>query len=111
MMTVTVTFVQTDGAERILNGQSGLTLMELGRGADVAGITGDCGGGCSCATCHVYIAPEWEDAVGKPDEIEATTLDMVSAVVKPNSRLGCQICLRDDLDGLRVEVAPYKGVR
>lgn len=104
---ITVTLVQTDGATRTLqNIKPGTTLMVAARDAGVAGILGDCGGGCACATCHVYVDAQWEAIVGKPDDIEFGTLDMVSDVQRSNSRLSCQIMLRDELDGLRVTVAP-----
>jgi 2Fe-2S ferredoxin len=104
---VKVTFVQVDGVEKTLeSGATQQSLMELGRDNAVAGIHGDCGGGCSCATCHVYIDPQWQDVVGPPDEVELATLDMASDVQQSNSRLSCQIAVRPELDGLRVTVAP-----
>lgn len=107
MSAIKVTFIQTDGTEKIIsNGVAGESLMELARDNNVAGILGDCGGGCACATCHVYVEPEWMSVVGQPDEIEEMTLDMVSDIHKPNSRLSCQIRLRAELDGLRLLVAP-----
>ncbi|MFV8818004.1 2Fe-2S iron-sulfur cluster-binding protein [Haliea sp. E17] len=107
MSTVTVTLVQVDGQEVVIDDAPlGESLMEVARSRGVDGILGDCGGGCACATCHVYVDPAWEDAVGKPDEIEEMTLDMVSHVTRDNSRLSCQIRISPDLDGLRVTVAP-----
>ena len=105
---VKVTFVELDGSEKTIEGnQSGQTLMEVGRDNNVGGILGDCGGGCACATCHVYVDAQWQAAVGQPDEIELQTLDMVADVQRSNSRLSCQIKLRPELDGLKVTVAPY----
>ena len=102
-----ITFVQVNGVEKTIeDARPGETLMTLGRTHGVEGILGDCGGGCSCATCHVYVDPAWQTAVGPPDEIESATLDTVSNVLRANSRLGCQIVLRPELDGLRVTVAP-----
>ena len=107
MPTVTVTFVEESGAEKTLeNVATGQSLMELGRAQGIAGILADCGGACACATCHVYVDPDWQDKVGAPDDIEAEMLDMVSDVSKPNSRLSCQIQLTPELDGLKVTVAP-----
>ena len=87
----------------------GESLMELARANGVAGIDGDCGGGCACATCHVYVAPEWWDKVGAPDDIEADMLDMVSDVRRETSRLSCQIKLSPEFDGLYVTVAPVSA--
>lgn len=107
MGAIKVTFVQADGVEKtISDGEVGESLMELGRSNGVEGILGDCGGGCACATCHVYVDQAWMDVVGKPDDIEEMTLDMVSDIQKPNSRLCCQIHLTPEMDGLRMTVAP-----
>jgi len=88
------------------NVEEGTSLMELGKQNDIAGIMGDCGGGCACATCHVYVNDEWFAKVGEPDDIEFAMLDMVSDVQRPTSRLGCQIKMKPDLDGIEVTVAP-----
>lgn len=107
MNTLTVTFVQTDGTERVLESvPSGKTLMEVGRDSGVEGIIADCGGCCDCGTCHVYVDEQWRDIVGSPDDIESGTLDlMVENAEEGRSRLSCQIKLRPELDGLRVTVA------
>jgi 2Fe-2S ferredoxin len=80
--------------------------MELARANGIEGITADCGGACACATCHCYITEEWREVVGPPDDVEEMTLDMAPNL-RPESRLTCQIQLRPELDGLRVEVAPH----
>ena len=106
-MGVKVTFVQDNGVEKTFEDvATGQSLMEVGRFNNVEGIMGDCGGSCACATCHVYVTPEWQAAVGPADDVEVATLDMVSDLYKPNSRLCCQIQLREELDGIRVVVAP-----
>src|SRR3546814_3982342 len=69
-MAVTVHFGQDDGAEKVVSGEVGETLMEVGREQNVAGILGDCGGGASCATCHVYVDPQWQARTGKADDVE-----------------------------------------
>jgi ferredoxin, 2Fe-2S len=107
MAAIKITFVQTDGVEKTVEAESGESLMEAAKTYNVAGILGDCGGGCACATCHVYVDPEWQDRVGPPDDIEEMTLDMVSDIHQSNSRLCCQIKARPELDGLRVSVAPH----
>lgn len=107
MSAIKVTFVEQDGNRREISDASmGLSLMELGRERGVAGILGDCGGACACATCHVYVAAEWADVVGPPDEVESEMLDMVADVMREGSRLSCQIKLAPELDGLEVTVAP-----
>jgi 2Fe-2S ferredoxin len=86
--------------------EEGISLMELAKQHGVEGIMGDCGGGCACATCHVYVAADWFPKVGEPDEIEFAMLDMVADVMQDTSRLGCQIKMKPELDGLAVTVAP-----
>ncbi len=106
-MGIKVTFVQNDGVERTFEDvATGQSMMEFGRFNGVEGILGDCGGSCACATCHVYIDPAWKAKVGAPDEVETSTLDMANDVKPGESRLCCQILLRDELDGVRVTVAP-----
>jgi 2Fe-2S ferredoxin len=105
---IKVTFVQDDGTETTIeNIKPGQSLMEVGRGYGVKGIVGECGGGCTCATCHVYVDPPWEKKLALPDDIETGMLDMVTDVLKSNRRLSCQIMLSPELDGLRVTVASY----
>ncbi|WP_338045405.1 2Fe-2S iron-sulfur cluster-binding protein [Novosphingobium kaempferiae] len=107
MGTLTVTMTDVDGETRTFEGiEEGISLMEVGRQNGVAGIMGDCGGGCACATCHVYVDENWQEKVGAPDDIEFAMLDMVADVMKDNSRLGCQIRMSFELDGLQVTVAP-----
>ena len=103
---VKVIFSEPGGNERTLEGpDDGQSVMELARANGIEGITADCGGACACATCHCYIAEEWRDVVGPPDDVEEMTLDMAPNL-RPDSRLTCQIQLRPELDGLRVTVAP-----
>lgn len=106
-MALKVTFVQVNGVEKTIeDAEPGQSLMSVGKANFVEGILADCGGCCSCATCHVYVDPQWQAAVGPADEVETSTLDMVSDVFRSNSRLSCQITLRAELDGLKVAVAP-----
>ncbi len=107
MSGITVTLVEDNGTVRVIeNIGPRQTLMEVARANGVEGILADCGGACACATCHVYVDPDWLDRVGAPDEIEAEMLDMVSDLHRPGSRLSCQIRLERELDGLKVTVAP-----
>ncbi|MFC0203731.1 2Fe-2S iron-sulfur cluster-binding protein [Novosphingobium soli] len=102
-----VTMTDVEGETRTFEDvEDGISLMELAKQRGVAGIMGDCGGGCACATCHVYVEDAWWDKVGGPDDIEFAMLDMVADVMKDNSRLGCQIRMTPELDGLEVTVAP-----
>jgi len=108
MGAIKITFVQPNGTEKIISDADvGESLMELAKANGVDGILGDCGGGCACATCHVFVDAEWQQTVGAPDDIEDMTLEMISDIRQPNSRLCCQISVSEELDGLRVTVGPH----
>ena len=87
-----------------LTAELGMSLMEIIRDAGMD-IEAACGGGCACATCHIYVENEWVPKLIKADEDEESMLDQAFDV-KSNSRLGCQIQFTQDLDGIKVELAP-----
>ena len=93
-----------EGNNHILNGDNNSTLMEIIRDKGVD-IEAACGGCCACATCHVYIDEKWVNKLNPIDDDEESMLDQAFDV-KKNSRLSCQINLNDDLDGLKLELAP-----
>jgi 2Fe-2S ferredoxin len=94
-----------DGHEHEVEGQLGLKVMETLRELDY-GVTAICGGLCSCATCHVFVAPEWRDRVPAPQSDEKELLVELSHFEPDSSRLSCQIEFTAALDGLRVKIAP-----
>ena len=69
----------------------------------VPGIDADCGGGCACATCHVFVESDWVEKTGSPDAMESSMLQLAEGVAD-NSRLSCQITVDDSLDGLTVRM-------
>jgi 2Fe-2S ferredoxin len=79
-----------------------MNLMELCKAYELP-VLGTCGGMALCSTCHVYVLSE--HALPDMNEDEQVMLDQ-AFFVKANSRLGCQIRLTDDLDGLAVQLAP-----
>jgi 2Fe-2S ferredoxin len=97
--------VTRDGNEHVVEARSGWSVMENIRDHGFDELLALCGCCCSCATCHVEVDPDWAAKVGpaKPDEDDL--LD-TSDHKQPTSRLSCQILFRDDLEGLRVTVAP-----
>lgn len=99
-----VTFITQDGEKITATDVCG-SLMEIAQDHDVDGIDGDCGGVCSCSTCHVYVAEEWVDRVGPANDLEQDTLEF-NEQKTACSRLSCQVDLTDELDGLVVKVAP-----
>jgi len=95
-----VTWKLPDGSEIIADVTAGTHLMQAGLDNNVTGIIGACGGNMSCATCHVFVAPEWVARAGPAHEVEDMTLDLTSSERQDNSRLSCQIEMHDGLDGL-----------
>jgi 2Fe-2S ferredoxin len=96
-----ITFMDIEGAARTVEGEVGSTVMEAAIKNGVPGIEAECGGACACSTCHVYIEETWREKVGEPSPMEEDMLDFAYEV-RPNSRLSCQIKIREDLDGLTV---------
>ena len=101
-----VTYDTPDGTEITLDAREGDSVMEVAVKNGVKGIVAECGGACSCATCHVYVDPEFVQAVGEVSDLEDDMLDGAEADRLENSRLSCQIRVSAELDGLKVRVAP-----
>ena len=97
-----IIFVTPDGTGQNVAGENGTTVMEAGRDANL-GIEGTGGGCLSCATCHVIVDAAWFPKTGAPGEDELDMLDLAFGLSE-TSRLGCQIEMSDDLDGLKVAV-------
>jgi 2Fe-2S ferredoxin len=98
-----VIFIQPDGQSQVVEANVGQSVMEAAVGNMIPGIIGECGGCCSCATCHVYVDEPWFGSVPPPDEME---LGMLEGAVEPGpkSRLSCQIKITDELDGLTARI-------
>jgi len=97
-----ITFITPDDKEITLEANSG-SVMELAVQNGVKGIDGDCGGVCSCATCHVHVAENDFEKVGAANEIEADMLELEDEV-SDFSRLCCQIKISDAIDGITLKV-------
>jgi ferredoxin, 2Fe-2S len=97
-----ITYIAADGKESRIDVRNGNSLMLGAVQNNVRGIDGECGGCLSCATCHVYLDPEWQDRVAAADEMESEMLEQVAAERRPTSRLSCQIHASPELDGMRV---------
>lgn len=98
-----ITYVSHSGEESTVEIPAGKTLMEGAIDNLVDGIIGECGGCCSCATCHVIVDDAWAERTGKPEDVENEMLEAVP-VRSNNSRLGCQIQVTEELDGLIVRL-------
>lgn len=103
-----ITFIDHSGERRTVDALPGASVMETAIRNDVPGIDADCGGACSCATCHVYVDEAWLEAVGAPQPMEEDMLDFAFDV-RPNSRLSCQIKVTPELDGLVVTTPERQG--
>jgi 2Fe-2S ferredoxin len=100
---VKITYIQHDGNSQSVEAQPGMTVMEAAVKNMVPGIDADCGGACACATCHVFVDPEWLEKTGKRSDMEEDMLDFAFDV-RDNSRLSCQIKVTENLNGLVVRV-------
>lgn len=99
-----VTFILPDSSDRVVvDGPVGEAIMQIAVDNAVEGIEGECGGGCSCATCHVHVDPEWFPLVGPAHEVEQDMLEFAGKV-SPCSRLACQLTLTEELDGIVLKV-------
>ena len=97
-----IIFKTPDGKEHSVTVDEGVTVMEAGRDANLC-IEGTCGGCLSCATCHVIVDADWYAKTGGPSEDEEYMLYLAFGL-SDTSRLGCQIAMSPELDGLRVTV-------
>ncbi|WP_421851379.1 2Fe-2S iron-sulfur cluster-binding protein [Oricola sp.] len=95
-----VTFVHPDGCRETVEGDSGVSIMQLATSKRIGGIIGECGGAAMCTTCHVFVDPAHVESTGNPNEIEDEMLEVTATERQTTSRLGCQIVLTDQMDGL-----------
>lgn len=98
---VKITFIDSGGTSRTVEGEVGATVMETAIRNGIPGIEAECGGACACSTCHVYVDEAWKAVTGEPSPMEEDMLDFAYEV-RPNSRLSCQIRITEDMDGLVV---------
>ena len=103
-----ITFIEHDGTVHTVEAELGSTVMETALKNGIAGIVGECGGACTCATCLVHVDEKWFPVVGKPSPEEEDMLDFAFEVTE-TSRLSCQIKVTEELDGLVVRTPSYQG--
>jgi 2Fe-2S ferredoxin len=96
--------IDQKGVAHTIEGTVGWTAMEAIRDANLP-IKAECGGTCSCATCHVYVEESWLSRLAPRSEMETEMLDLAFEV-KEGSRLSCQITLSPALEGLTLTLAP-----
>jgi 2Fe-2S ferredoxin len=102
--TIAVHLVAADGTRRTLMAAVAQSLMRAAVAAGVDAIKADCGGLMTCATCHVFVDPDWLTRLPPPSADEDAMLEMTAAPRRPTSRLSCQIALASELDGLTVSL-------
>ena len=98
-----ITFVHSDDSATTVEARPGITAMEAARANNVRGIKAECGGECSCSTCHCYVDPAWVDLLPAKRNEEADLVEFAWEP-RPTSRLSCQILLTEALDGLVLHV-------
>ncbi|NCF43979.1 MAG: 2Fe-2S iron-sulfur cluster binding domain-containing protein [Proteobacteria bacterium] len=102
-----ITFIEHNGTQHTVDAEVGKSVMQAAMDNLVPGIDADCGGECSCATCHVMVNTEWLAKTGGANEAENSMLDL-NPERADNSRLSCQMMVSDDLDGLIVDLPEFQ---
>ena len=100
-----VTYVAADGAATEVEIPVGWSVMEGAIQNDVEGITAECGGGCACATCHVFVDEIWMESFPEKESDEEELLEILD-YFQPNSRLSCPLRIQEAHDGLCLKLAP-----
>lgn len=98
-----IKFISHDGNTHEVHAAAGTSVMHAAVDNNIDGIIAECGGACSCATCHCYIDEAWTAKLEGPSDIEK---EMIECVLdpQPNSRLSCQVTMSDELDGIVVRL-------
>jgi 2Fe-2S ferredoxin len=97
-----MTFVERNGKAREVDAPLGLSVLEVAHKHDIV-LEGACEGSLACSTCHVVIDPAWFERLTPPTEDEEDMLDLAFGL-EETSRLGCQIVMTEELDGLVVRL-------
>ena len=95
-------FIYPDDSVQEAMAQNGQTLLSAAQEAGVVGFVAECGGNCTCATCHCFIEPEHSKELFAPSEDEEAMLDFTAVAREAHSRLACQIVVEYFMDGLRI---------
>ena len=105
-----IVFVKPDGERREIAAEAGESVMQAAVNNCVDGIVGECGGDLSCATCHVFVAPEWFEALPGASAEGEDMLEATSEEPTKFSRLSCQIKCAGKLDGIVIHVPASQRV-
>lgn len=99
-----ITFITASGEATTVDAPAGEALMRIALDNGITGIEAECGGSMMCATCHIYIAPEFMERVGPRQDGEGDMLEGAASELRDTSRLSCQVIMRPDLDGMVVHL-------
>ncbi len=95
-----ITFITKDGGQTTIEVAEGDNILDIAQ-ANHIDMEGACGGSCACSTCHIIVDPEYYDTIPEPSDDENDMLDLAFGLTE-TSRLGCQVNMSKDLDGIRV---------
>lgn len=104
---VSITFIEHDGTQHVVDIEPGISLMQTAIDNDVPGIDADCGGQCACGTCHVIIEGDWVTTTGGASDEELQMLDLTPERAD-TSRLACQLTTSEVMDGLVVRLPEFQ---
>lgn len=100
----TIIYQLPGGERRTAKAKDGQSVMEVARYIDLPGIIAECGGSCSCATCHVYVEERFASSFAPIESFEEDMLEGVTAERRPTSRLSCQLIVTPAVEGMVVEI-------
>ncbi len=104
MQMVNLTFIAQDGEKHRVEAEIDYSVMEAAYNSDIPGILAECGGAAACGTCHVYVDPQYIDMLEPVSDVEDSMLYAVEDR-RSNSRLSCQLRVKNELEGLVVTIA------
>ena len=104
---VEITLIEFDGTEHTVSVEEGISVMKAAIENGIPGIDADCGGECSCATCHVILTNEDYANLGSPSEEEEAMLGLNPEITQ-TSRLSCQIKATSEINGIRIQMPEFQ---
>lgn len=99
-----ITYVLIDGTRHTVEVDAGATVMQTAVANSIPGIIAECGGSAMCATCHVYVDPDYIQRLSPPAEVEVEMLASAASDHRDNSRLSCQLVMGNGLEELIVHI-------
>jgi len=103
-----ITYVLSDESEHVVDVPVGQTVMDGSVRRNLPGIVAECGGSCSCATCHVYLSADFAHLFDEASDAELDLLAFAEGA-QPHSRLACQLVVASETEGVRVVVPGTNG--